>query len=426
MSRRSNSIKTSKLRNRRRNQRIRTIETLEAKTVLTGTFGFEDSSVEWAYQFNGDAAADGGDEATSLDGTWSHNNGSDAWDGSEIGSEDGLPGGVSALTDGDADFIRIQDPGDPRDTLGVSDPSNRKVYFTHNLSQDFAEDALPENFDTIVDDGVTLHFRIRVATAATGPMDEMHPDGGTETSPWPADGIGYHQHDSGKSMIAIKQADGPNIAFGLSRSELVNEELLADEDGNAQEGLILPHLLQDGDLSGESDPSSTPGTLSTGVGNILPTDDITQWQEYWIIIESGTTLVDGFEDGTHIVTVYSATAGDPLSASTIGITAATGDDVSGENYIAIGAGATPRSGAFDLDFLAWTPGIHAPKLRDDSPGPVPGDADGSGTVDFADFLALSQNYGKVDAAFADGDFNGDGIVNFTDFLLLSQNYGKSA
>jgi len=365
MSRRSNSIK-KKLRKLRRNRPIRTIETLEAKTVLTGTFSFADGGVEWAYQFNGDSAADGGDEATSLDGTWSHDNGSDSWDGSEIGSEDGLPGGVIALTEGDGDdatdFIRVQDPGDPRDTLGASDPSNRKVYLTHNLSQDFAEDELPDNFDTIVDDGVTLYFKVRVATADTGPIDELHTDGGSESTDWPEDGLGYYQHNSGKSMIAIKQADGPNIAFGLDRSENVNEELLADEDGEPQEGLILPHLLQDGELSGDSDPSSTPDTLSTGTGNILAADDITEWQEYWVTIQAGTTPVDGFEDGTHIVTVYSATADDPLNANTFGITAATGDDVSGENYIAIGAGATGRAGAFDVDFFSWTPGVHTPSI----------------------------------------------------------------
>ena len=57
--------------------------------------------------------------------------------------------------------------------------------------------------------------------------------------------------------------------------------------------------------------------------------------------------------------------------------------------------------------------------------PIPGDANTDGTVNFADFLILSRNYGKnEDVAFADGDFNGDGMINFTDFLLLSQNFNK--
>jgi Ca2+-binding EF-hand superfamily protein len=57
--------------------------------------------------------------------------------------------------------------------------------------------------------------------------------------------------------------------------------------------------------------------------------------------------------------------------------------------------------------------------------PMPGDADGNGAVEFADFLILSSNFGKnADAAFADGDFNEDGKVNFNDFLLLSTNFGR--
>ena len=56
------------------------------------------------------------------------------------------------------------------------------------------------------------------------------------------------------------------------------------------------------------------------------------------------------------------------------------------------------------------------------PEPIPGDANGSGRVDFADFLRLSSNFGKVDAVFADGDFDGDGVVDFADFLILSEAY----
>lgn len=57
--------------------------------------------------------------------------------------------------------------------------------------------------------------------------------------------------------------------------------------------------------------------------------------------------------------------------------------------------------------------------------PLPGDADGNGAVDFADFLVLSQNFGRADdVAFADGDFDADGEIDFSDFLLLSSNFGR--
>ena len=57
---------------------------------------------------------------------------------------------------------------------------------------------------------------------------------------------------------------------------------------------------------------------------------------------------------------------------------------------------------------------------------TPGDTDGNGAVDFADFLTLSANFGAVDAVWADGDFDGSGGVDFADFLLLSQNFGVTS
>jgi ELWxxDGT repeat protein len=59
--------------------------------------------------------------------------------------------------------------------------------------------------------------------------------------------------------------------------------------------------------------------------------------------------------------------------------------------------------------------------------PLPGDADANGAVDFADFLLLSANFGRMDedVAFADGDFDESGEIDFADFLLLSQNFGRS-
>jgi hypothetical protein len=54
-----------------------------------------------------------------------------------------------------------------------------------------------------------------------------------------------------------------------------------------------------------------------------------------------------------------------------------------------------------------------------------GDANRDGVVNFADFTALSNNYGKSAAGWTGGDFNGDGTTNFADFTLLSNNYGHS-
>lgn len=55
---------------------------------------------------------------------------------------------------------------------------------------------------------------------------------------------------------------------------------------------------------------------------------------------------------------------------------------------------------------------------------LPGDVNRNGTVDFADFLILSGNFGKAGAKEL-GDLDGDGTVGFNDFLVLSANFGKS-
>ena len=57
-------------------------------------------------------------------------------------------------------------------------------------------------------------------------------------------------------------------------------------------------------------------------------------------------------------------------------------------------------------------------------GSIVGDADGNGTVDFPDFVRLSNNF-QEPGQYTDGDFNWDGTVTFLDFVLLSNNFGSS-
>jgi|GEM_PF-5169435 len=54
-----------------------------------------------------------------------------------------------------------------------------------------------------------------------------------------------------------------------------------------------------------------------------------------------------------------------------------------------------------------------------------GDFDGNGSVEFADFLILSANFGSETESYSDGDANCDGSVGFDDFLALSSNFGES-
>ena len=54
--------------------------------------------------------------------------------------------------------------------------------------------------------------------------------------------------------------------------------------------------------------------------------------------------------------------------------------------------------------------------------PITGDINHDRSVDFADFLILSGNFGRKDALAEDGDIDGDQVVGFSDFLILAQHF----
>ena len=58
-------------------------------------------------------------------------------------------------------------------------------------------------------------------------------------------------------------------------------------------------------------------------------------------------------------------------------------------------------------------------------GSLRGDLDFDGSVGFADFLILSNNFGATDTVYTTGDLTCDGAVAFADFLVLSGNFGES-
>ncbi len=61
-----------------------------------------------------------------------------------------------------------------------------------------------------------------------------------------------------------------------------------------------------------------------------------------------------------------------------------------------------------------------------STAPLPGDFDGNGLVDLADFTLLKDSFGGTDNAFFPGSSNGDGLVDLQDFTLLKDNFGSAA
>jgi hypothetical protein len=324
---------------------------------------FGDPDGGWTYIYTGDAAAPGADY-TALDGTWTHDNGSDSWDESEIGS--GLPGGVNALSEEGVNFVRLQETGDPRD-FGATDPSNRKIYFGHSLTDELT----PDVADTILNNGVTISFRARLST--TPPLDDVNPDGGGATSPWPAGGDGYVVHDGGKGSFGICQANPTTtISFCLA--------LASDDDELETNGLVM-NKLNGTSPSGDVDiQGDEPGTV-----NILPIDDLTIWHEFWINIEADTS-----GQGTHVVTIY--IDGDASASSTFYVTAGSSSDLTGTN-LELGVGATPQSGAIDVDFVAYKEGIATPVSSDPYKAraivPIPGS-----TVTLADATALGWKAGE--------------------------------
>jgi hypothetical protein len=248
-----------------------------------------------SYTYDGDVACG------SLDGTWDHDNGSDAWDESGIGV--GNPGGASALVEDGVTFLRIQDTGDPRST-GISDPSNRKVYLTHATGVDL--------------DGATLACAIRVATSA--PLDNQ-----LSGDPWPEGGIGYHIRDNGKGMIGI--SDGTQIiSFSLAKAGEI-------------EGIDVDSLVMNNLVGAEPSGDVDSGDAATAV-NALAIDDATAWNTLVINIAAGGA-------GTHVVTV-SANGGEPVSFD---VTSGTGTEA-GMSYITVGSSGTGGITAFDVDYIS--------------------------------------------------------------------------
>jgi hypothetical protein len=125
------------------------------------------------------------------------------------------------------------------------------------------------------------------------------------------------------------------------------------------------------------------------------------------------------EYGSGVISAYAVDAnGDPIVA--------TRRVVVSELMGAVGAFFDPLTG----DFLFSTFGdgsrvvalgsTHAPTL-------IPGDLDGSGTVDARDAAAFSLYFGRESAAtWATGDFDGDGAATLLDFGILQTHLGASA
>jgi hypothetical protein len=105
-----------------------------------------------------------------------------------------------------------------------------------------------------------------------------------------------------------------------------------------------------------------------------------------------------------------------LGSSTIGAS----------QVVSLGKGFDPAVDAEDLVFTYLTDDGKVVDGRVQYATSVaPGDADASGAVDAADYIALKQGFGKASGAkFREGDFDRDGNVDGADLAILTTNFGQ--
>lgn len=95
----------------------------------------------------------------------------------------------------------------------------------------------------------------------------------------------------------------------------------------------------------------------------------------------------------------------------------------GVDYLSAEAIALDTSGLAVAPFIEFTLGELGCVIPD---GVLAGDLDQDGTVAFADFLIMSNNFGQEVDGYSQGDVDCNGSVAFADFLLLSDNFGQSS
>lgn len=319
------------------------------------------------------------------------------------------PGGVETYTDSGTSYLRIQDPGQPAGygwvDKGVQgfpggarqEGNNRKIQFHHPLAHDD-----PNVDSAVLDNGITIAFRARIATAATGPVDNIFPEtcGACnlgDTEPWPDDGIGYGVVNDGRGMIHLTQS-GPNfgqMSFSLLDTNAITENIVAGDPNAAtltRTGLVMNNRANSA-VSNDVDTNMADPDPNTGTLNIveIPNDPntgasmLTDWHEFWITIQTAP-FPDG--DNTHEVNVYHD--GEMDTPETFQIVLSSENEFETGAHIGLGLSSGTAQGGFDLDYIAYSLGILTPQ-----PGCGAGDFDCNKVVDGDDFL-LWQRGGSPD------------------------------
>jgi hypothetical protein len=248
------------------------------------------------------------------------------------------------------------------------------------FGHDIASDAAFSGSTAVIDNGITISFRARLATAATGPLDNVFPEGGTSianTVSWPEDGLGYDVHTGARGMFMISQTSATGsfnqMGFSLLDEDTVVVEELQGNVGNKR-GLVMNSRAVG--PSGGS-PETNEATPTTANVFEISDDELDDWQEFWITVQKLAAPVDG---NTHEVNVYHNGS---IAPETFQIILSLENEFDGSAFLGMGLSSDTRQGAFDVDFFAYKEGVIAPTLE---PPALAGDYNDDGNVDAADYV----------------------------------------
>ena len=373
----------------------------QAAAVVSISYGSTETAMGgWDYAYEGDADAWAGKGILgSLDATWTANR---EWDGSAPGTGGSsgagpAPGGIASYTESGVKYLRIQEAGDPK-TYAVPfsgqinwfDPSNRRFDLTHSLSG-----------TDIIDSGMTISFRARIATSGT--LDDEYRESGSGTFAWPAGGRGSVPNQDGRGQFGISQGGGGGtLGFSLA---LDSDTTLPPGVGG---GLVMNNNPAAPNV-GLADATAASQT------NVVSLSDaaLAAWHDFWITVEDdggGNWEVNVFKDGTTIPETFTAKK------------TFTGDHDGVPNLV-MGQNQNSATFAIDVDYFTYKDGVVAPL--------APTATILAGLMSTGETNGGSTNSGGVDVTFdnvtADGTFTAEfGQITEPDFQAAMQQLAAGA
>ncbi|MGH9361438.1 MAG: hypothetical protein ACRD2T_05930, partial [Thermoanaerobaculia bacterium] len=217
---------------------------------------------------------------------------------------------------GDASVLSVVDTGDPR-SRGFGDPSNRKIWLCHDVSQDGVDGGFS------LGSGLTVIVRSRNhPDIDPGTAGWQLPDGGVDNDAGQGVAPGYTLRDGGKGGHGFYDA-------GLDRNFSFTP--------HGTRGYQFPPQV------GEGLPPA----------NFLDVGDNTVFHSFWVLVSDE----DG--NGRFDIRVYLDGATEPAAVFE---DALLGDDTDcdGISHLHLGFHSTPQVGGFQLDYFGYKIGLFEP------------------------------------------------------------------